>query len=194
MNWFANGTKSKQSVITLRSDLILHMVTTFGKYTSLKASARWESFYYPPVASWWMSLPWWRRRRQWHKTNGPSSSAQFPRRTSISLWFVVPFLLASWLVLICSLCFRSDGIWSLCSWCLLGRSLWTSLVHNCEPKRWAALRFPFFDAEFRSLFCRKTTSPRLCFWTWTGFPSGGDVCYLRNHSFDCEWASVLASK
>lgn len=90
------------------------MVATFSKYTSLKASARWESFGSPPVASSssWMSLPWWRRRRRRrHKTNGPFvfntvSTINF----HFTYWFVVPF--AGLVVGFDLFALRSDGIWS----------------------------------------------------------------------------------
>lgn len=139
-----------------------------------------------------VSLPWWRwRRRRRHKTNGPSSSTQFPRQTSISLWFDVPF---AGLVVGFDLFTLTFGrnLFSIADAC--SGEVWTSLVHNLEPKRREALRFPYFWCRISLSVCRKTTSPRLYFWTWTGSPFGGDVCYLRNDSFGCEWASVFASK
>lgn len=59
------------------------------------------------------------------------------------------------------------------------REVWMSLLHNFEPKGLGSVTLPLFRRRISLSFCRKTTSPRLYFWTWTGFPLSGDVYYLR---------------
>lgn len=74
--------------------------------------------------------------------------------------------------------YRVLMLWSGEAWICLSR-VW---VHNLEPKRRAALRFPsFWVQNFALSFSRMTTSPRLYFWSWTGSPLRKEryFAYLR---------------
>lgn len=177
MNWFADGTKSKQSVVILlcvRSDLHLTEFATFGMYTSLKASAA--------VGKLWSSCCLLLLRdvslvtatvAPRHRTNDASSSTQLPRRTSIRYSLGLFFLLlASWLVLISvRTAALSDGI---CFWyrvLMLVRGKLECRVYITSNRnvgqRYAS---PLFGCRISLSFSRMTTSPRLYFWSWTGSP------------------------
>lgn len=134
-----------------------------------------------------------------HRTNDASSSTQLPRRTSIRYSLGLFFLLlASWLVLICSHCcsFGRNLFLISCAdacpgeaWICLSR-VW---VHNLEPKRRAALRFPSFWVQNFALFQPNDNFPSSIFLILNRFSPPTERCfaYLRNTSFGCEWTSVF---
>lgn len=205
MNWFADGTKSKQSVILLcvRSDLHLTEFATLGMYTSLKASAAagklWSSCCLLLLRDVSLVTATVASR---HRTNDASSSRQLPRRTSIRYFLGLFFLLlASWLVLICSHCCLLFG-WNLflisCADACPGEA-WICLslvwVHNLEPKRRAALRFPSFWVQNFALFQPNDNFPSSIFLILNRFspPKGEMFCLFTNASFGCEWTSVFAA-
>lgn len=186
MNWFADGTKSKQSVILLCAfRFASERVATFGMYTSLKASAAmgklWSSCCLLLRDVSLSSLVTATAPR--HRTNDASSSTQLPRRTSILYSLVC-----------CSFCWPrgwfwfvrtalSDGIcFGSCADACPGEAwICLSCVHNLEPKRRAALRFPSFWVQNFALFQPNDNFPSSIFLILNRFSPPTERCfaYLR---------------
>lgn len=164
------------------------MVATFGKYTSLKASARWESFDWSSCCllldvSSLVTTTQNKRPVVFHTVSFATINFHF---TLVCCFFLFPF--AGLVVGFDLFALRSGrNLFSIADAC--SGEVWMSLVHNLEPKRRvAALRFPSFLMQNFALCLPKDNFPSIMFLNLNRFPLWRR-CVLFTKCFVWLWVS-----